>query len=85
MEAERVLTFIFTVVSDFALVPSLTVTAKNRKHFEVFVGTSAILTVRFRKKKKDFFVDRSSPKKCSLSTTHVGSSRENILSYHTLI
>jgi hypothetical protein len=52
MEAERVLTFIFTVVSDFALVPSLTVTAKNRKHFEVFVGTSAILTVRFRKKKK---------------------------------
>eukprot|EP00938_MAST-03A_sp_MAST-3A-sp1_P000729 g729.t1 len=44
MEAERVLTFIFTVVSDFALVPSLTVTAKNRKHFEVFVGTSAILT-----------------------------------------
>ena len=54
MEAERVLTFIFTVVSDFALVPSLTVTAKNRKHFEVFVGTSAILTVRFRKKKKIF-------------------------------
>ena len=49
------LTFIFTVVSDFALVPSLTVTAKNRKHFEVFVGTSAILTVR---KKKIF---RSSP------------------------
>ena len=46
------LTFIFTVVSDFALVPSLTVTAKNRKHFEVFVGTSAILTVR---KKKRFF------------------------------
>ena len=84
MEAERVLTFIFTVVSDFALVPSLTVTAKNRKHFELFVGTSAILTVRFRKK-KDFFVDRSSPKKCSLSTTHVGSSRENILTYHTLI
>ena len=47
------LTFIFTVVSDFALVPSLTVTAKNRKHFEVFVGTSAILTVR---KKKDFSI-----------------------------
>ena len=43
------LTFIFTVVSDFALVPSLTVTAKNRKHFEVFVGTSAILTVRKKK------------------------------------
>ena len=45
MEVERLLTFVFTVVSDFALIPSLTVTAKNRKHFEVFVGTSAILTV----------------------------------------
>ena len=44
---DRVLTFIFTVVSDLTLVPSLTVTARNRKHFEVFVGASAITTVRF--------------------------------------
>jgi len=41
---EKTLTFLFTVISDCALVPSLLVTARNRKHFEVFVGLAAILT-----------------------------------------
>jgi len=44
LDREKFVTFLFAVGSDCALVPSLLVTAKNRKHFEVFVGFSAIVT-----------------------------------------
>ena len=44
IDRDKWVTFFLAVGSDFALVPSLYVTARNRKHFEVFVGFSAICT-----------------------------------------
>jgi len=41
---EKFLTFLFAVCSYSSLVPSLLVTARNRKHFEVFVGLVAIVS-----------------------------------------
>ena len=42
--AGAVLRFVLGAITDFALVPSLYQIAKRRRHFEMFIGVTQVIT-----------------------------------------